>query len=131
DRPTLVSGQGCTVTSEDGRELLAFVSGIGANAFGYQHPVIMQAIQAGLASGLLHISNLYRNQPAIKLAQLLTEVSFADRVFFCNSGGEANEGAFKFARRYARSVGGNDKYEIVALKGSFHGRLFGTLAATD
>jgi acetylornithine/succinyldiaminopimelate/putrescine aminotransferase len=65
------------------------------------------------------------------LAQLLTDSSFADRVFFCNSGGEANEAAFKFARRYAREVVGGEKHEIVALKGSFHGRLFGTLAATD
>ena len=131
DRPTLVAARGCTVIAEDGRELLDFVSGIGVNALGYQHPVIVQAIQAGLAGGLLHTSNLYRNQPAQKLAQLLTELSFADKVFFCNSGGEANEAAFKFARRYARTRVDGDKYEIVALKGSFHGRLFGTLAATD
>jgi predicted acetylornithine/succinylornithine family transaminase len=131
DRPTLVSAHGCLVTAEDGRELLDFVSGIGVNALGYQHPVVMQAIQNGLASGLLHTSNLYRNHPAQQLAQLLTELSFADKVFFCNSGGEANEAAFKFARRYARAQVSGDKYEVVALKGSFHGRLFGTLAATD
>lgn len=131
DRPTLVSARGCTVTTDDGRELLDFVAGIGVNALGYAHPVIEKALQQGLATGLLHTSNLYRNKPAQKLANLLTELSFADRVFFCNSGGEANEGAFKFARRYAREIGGADKHEIVALKGSFHGRLFGTLAATD
>ncbi|HET9438865.1 MAG TPA: acetylornithine/succinylornithine family transaminase [Longimicrobiales bacterium] len=131
DRPLLVSARGCRVTTEDGRELLDFVSGIGVNALGYQHPVIMEAMQAGLTSGLVHASNLYRNQPAQKLARLLTEVSFADKVFFCNSGGEANEAAFKFARRYARERVNGDKHEIVALKGSFHGRLFGTLAATD
>ena len=131
DRPTLVSANGCYITGEDGRELLDFVAGIGVNALGYNHPVIVEAMQAGLATGLLHTSNLFRNHAAQKLAQLLTDASFADRVFFCNSGGEANEAAFKFARRYAREIGGGDKHEIVALKGSFHGRLFGTLAATD
>jgi acetylornithine/N-succinyldiaminopimelate aminotransferase len=131
DRPTLVSARGCYVTDENGRALLDFVAGIGVNALGYGHPVIVEAMQAALATGLQHTSNLFRNQPAQKLAQLLTEISFADRVFFCNSGGEANEAAFKFARRYAREAGHSEKFEIVALKGSFHGRLFGTLAATD
>lgn len=131
DRPTLVSARGCKVTTEDGRELLDFVAGIGVNALGYGHPVITEAINTAIATGLLHTSNLYRNSAAQQLAQLLTERSFADRVFFSNSGGEANEAAFKFARRYAREVGGGEKYEIVALKGSFHGRLFGSLAATD
>ena len=131
DRPTLVGAQGCTVSTDDGRALLDFVSGIGVNALGYAHPVITSAVQSALATGLVHTSNLYRNQPAQQLAQLLTEQSFADKVFFCNSGGEANEAAFKFARRYAREIAGGDKHEIVALKGSFHGRLFGTLAATD
>jgi predicted acetylornithine/succinylornithine family transaminase len=131
DRPMLVSAHGCKVTTEDGRELLDFVSGIGVNALGYGHPVVTQAIAGAVATGLLHTSNLYRNPAAQKLAQLLTERSFADKVFFSNSGGEANEAAFKFARRYAREIGGGDKHEIVALKGSFHGRLFGSLAATD
>jgi predicted acetylornithine/succinylornithine family transaminase len=131
DRPTLVSARGCMVATDDGRELLDFVAGIGVNALGYAHPVIDHAVQTGLATGLLHASNLYRNQPAQKLANLLTELSFADKVFFTNSGGEANEAAFKFARRYAREIANGDKHEIVALKGSFHGRLFGTLAATD
>ena len=103
DRPTLVSAHGCKVTTEDGRELLDFVSGIGVNALGYGHPVISQAIESAVATGLLHTSNLYRNLPAQKLAQLLTEHSFADKVFFSNSGGEANEAAFKFARRWART----------------------------
>ena len=131
DRATLVSGKGCRVTTADGRELLDFVSGIGVNALGYGSDVVARAIASALATGLVHTSNLYRNEPAQKLAQLLTEASFADKVFFCNSGGEANEAAFKFARRYARDIVGGDKYEIVALKGSFHGRLFGSLAATD
>ena len=131
DRPTLVAARGCTVTTEDGRDVLDFVSGIGVNALGYRHPVIENAVQQALATGLLHTSNLYKNQPALKLAQMLVELSFADKVFFSNSGGEANEAAFKFARRYAREVVNGDKHEIVALKGSFHGRLFGSLAATD
>jgi acetylornithine/N-succinyldiaminopimelate aminotransferase len=131
DRPVLASGQGCRVTSEDGRELLDFVSGIGVNALGYSSDVIANAIASVVATGLLHTSNLYRNESAQKLAALLTNASFADKVFFCNSGGEANEAAFKFARRYAREIAGGDKHEVVSLKGSFHGRLFGSLAATD
>ena len=131
DRPVLASGRGCRVTTDDGRELLDFVSGIGVNALGYSSDVIANAIAATVATGLLHTSNLYRNESAQKLAALLTNASFADKVFFCNSGGEANEAAFKFARRYAREIAGGDKHEVVSLKGSFHGRLFGSLAATD
>jgi acetylornithine/succinyldiaminopimelate/putrescine aminotransferase len=82
------------------------------------------------ADGLVHLSNLYETPPAPRLATALVERSFADKVFFCNSGAEANEGAFKFARRWARTVG-EVKHEIVALRGAFHGRLFATLAATD
>ena len=82
------------------------------------------------ADGLIHVSNLYATEPGERLAATLVEKSFADRVFFCNSGAEANEGAFKFARRWARTLG-DAKHEIVALRGAFHGRLFGTLAATD
>lgn len=131
DRPTLVSGQGNRVTTEDGRQLLDFVSGIGVNALGYNSDVVNGAIASALASGLVHTSNLFRNASAQQLAQLLTDASFAEKVFFCNSGGEANEAAFKFARRYAREMAGGEKHEIVSLKGSFHGRLFGSLAATD
>lgn len=131
DRTTLVSGDGCRVTTSDGRVLLDCVSGIGVNALGYNSPIVNSAIAAATATGLLHTSNLYRNEPAQQLAARLVELSFAEKVFFCNSGGEANEAAFKFARRYAREVGGNDKYEVVALKNAFHGRLFGSLAATD
>ena len=131
DRPVLASGQGCRVTADDGRELLDFVSGIGVNALGYSSDVIANAIASVVATGLLHTSNLYRNDSAQKLAALLTNASFADKVFFCNSGGEANEAAFKFARRHAREIAGGEKHEVVSLKGSFHGRLFGSLAATD
>ena len=82
------------------------------------------------AEGLIHTSNLYRTAPGERLAAALVARSFASKVFFCNSGAEANEGAFKFARRWARTQG-EAKHEIIALRGAFHGRLFGTLAATD
>jgi predicted acetylornithine/succinylornithine family transaminase len=131
ERPTLVSGNGCRVRTDDGRELLDFVSGIGVNALGYSSQVVTDAIASAVSTGLLHASNLYRNEAAQQLAAMLTSRSFADKVFFCNSGGEANEAAFKFARRYAREAVGSEKYEVVSLKGSFHGRLFGSLAATD
>src|SRR5687768_18595019 len=87
DRPTLVSANGCTVVTEDGRELLDFVSGIGVNSLGYGHPVITSAIQSAMATGLLHTSDLYRNQPAQKLARLLSEHSFANKVFLTMSDG--------------------------------------------
>jgi acetylornithine/N-succinyldiaminopimelate aminotransferase len=80
---------------------------------------------------VLHTSNLFHTAPGRELAEALVARSFASSVFFCNSGAEANEGAFKFVRRWAREVGGADKNEIIALRGGFHGRLFATLAATD
>jgi predicted acetylornithine/succinylornithine family transaminase len=124
----LVSGEGCWVWADDGTRYLDFVAGIAVNQLGYNHPVIRAAIEQAAQSGLLHTSNLYRTVPAEELAAELVERSFASHVFFCNSGAEANEGAFKFARRWAAHPG---KKEIVALKGSFHGRTFGALAATD
>jgi acetylornithine/succinyldiaminopimelate/putrescine aminotransferase len=84
-----------------------------------------------MESGVLHTSNLYFTAPAGRLAAELARLSSLDKVFFCNSGAEANEGAFKFARRWAREIGGPAKHEIVALRGAFHGRLFASLAATD
>ena len=113
-RPTIVSGHGCRVTTADGRELLDMVSGIGVNALGYGSDIITRAIASALSTGLVHTSNLYRNDASLELAQLLVAASFADKVFFCNSGGEANEAAFKFARRYARQVVDGEKYEIRA-----------------
>lgn len=125
------AGRGSRLITEDGREFLDFVSGIGVNALGYGDPGIAAAIAEVVSSGLLHTSNLYRTLPGERLAAELVDLSFADRVFFCNSGAESNEAAFKFARRWARVSGGPAKHEIVALRGSFHGRLFGSLAATD
>jgi len=123
--PMLVGGHGAELVAEDGTRYLDFVAGIGVNALGYDHPVIRGAIERALGHGLVHVSNLYRTEPGERLAEELVARSFADRAFFCNSGAEANEAAFKFARKWS------GKSEIVAFSGSFHGRLFATLAATD
>lgn len=127
----LVKGAGVRVWDRDGREYLDFTSGIAVNAFGHGDAGIARAMQKALESGLVHTSNLYRTAPAAELSLALARGASLDRVFFCNSGAEANEGAFKFARRWARSVGGAAKHEVLALRGGFAGRLFGTLAATD
>ncbi len=127
----IVRGEGVHVFDAEGRAYLDFVSGIAVNALGYGDDGIRAAIDAALSSGVLHTSNLYHTAPARALANALAERSFASKVFFCNSGAEANEGAFKFARRWALGIGGSAKHEIVALRGSFHGRLFASLAATD
>jgi predicted acetylornithine/succinylornithine family transaminase len=124
-----VDGSGVYLIDATGRRYLDFVSGIAVNALGYADPGLKQALHAA-ADGLVHVSNLYETLPGEQLAAALVERSFADKVFFCNSGAEANEGAFKFARRWSRTKG-DAKHEIVALRGAFHGRLFGTLAATD
>jgi predicted acetylornithine/succinylornithine family transaminase len=125
----LVGGDGVHLIDADGKRYLDFVSGIAVNALGYGDAGLKQALHAA-ADGLIHTSNLYATAPGERLAATLVEKSFADKVFFCNSGAEANEAAFKFARRWARTRG-DAKHEIIALRGSFHGRLFGTLAATD
>src|SRR4051812_2652206 len=124
-----VSGQGVHLIDADGKRYLDFVSGIAVNALGYGDGGLQHALRAA-ADGLIHVSNLYSTAPGEQLARTLADKSFASKVFFCNSGAEANEGAFKFARRWSRTLG-DAKHEIVALRGSFHGRLFGTLAATD
>ncbi|MDR0787104.1 MAG: acetylornithine/succinylornithine family transaminase [Gemmatimonadota bacterium] len=127
----IVGGEGSYLVSAEGKRYLDFTAGIAVNALGYGDPDLAGAIRAALDTGLIHTSNLYRTLPVAELASWLVAHSFADRVFFCNSGAEANEGAFKFARRWARENGGADKYEIVAFRHSFHGRTFGALAATD
>jgi len=127
----LVRGDGVRLYDSDGRAYLDFASGIAVNALGYNDPGVRRAMEEGMASGMLHVSNLFRTAPGERLAEQLVAASFADRVFFCNSGAEANEGAFKFARRWARGIGGPGKHEILSLRGGFHGRLFGTVAATD
>lgn len=127
----LVRGLGVRVFDADDRAYLDFTSGIGVNALGYGDGGIAHAMRDAAACGLLHTSNLYHTRPAAQLAAELARLSSLDRVFFCNSGAEANEGAFKFARRWAREVGGAAKHEILSVRGAFHGRLFATLAATD
>ena len=126
-----VRGEGVELVDTNGKRYLDFASGIAVNALGYGDEGVARAISDALATGLIHTSNLYRTSPGELLAAKLTERSFASRVFFCNSGAEANEGAFKFARKWARKIGTDAKVEIVALRGSFHGRLFASLAATD
>ncbi|HSQ31046.1 MAG TPA: acetylornithine transaminase [Gemmatimonadaceae bacterium] len=126
---SFVAGDGVHLIDADGNRYLDFVSGIAVNALGYGDPGL-RAVMQQAAEGLIHVSNLYSAEPGERLAAALVEQSFASKVFFCNSGGEANEAAFKFARRWGRSLH-ETKHEIVALRGSFHGRLFGTLAATD
>jgi acetylornithine/N-succinyldiaminopimelate aminotransferase len=126
---SFVAGDGVHLIDADGNRYLDFVSGIAVNALGYGDPGLRAAMQQA-AEGLIHVSNLFASEPGERLATALAEKSFASKVFFCNSGGEANEAAFKFARRWGRSLH-ETKHEIVALRGAFHGRLFGTLAATD
>ena len=122
--PVFAAGEGSELIAEDGTRYLDFVAGIAVNALGYNSPVVREAVLRALDSGLIHVSNLYRTEPGERLAAELTK-SFAGQAFFCNSGAEANEGAFKFARKWSK------KTEIVAFSGSFHGRLFASLAATD
>jgi acetylornithine/N-succinyldiaminopimelate aminotransferase len=124
-----VGGEGVYLIDQEGRRYLDFVSGIAVNALGYGDEGLREALHSA-ADGLIHTSNLYRTAPGEELARALIKDSFATKVFFCNSGAEANEGAFKFARRWARERG-VARHEIVSLRGAFHGRLFGTLAVTD
>jgi acetylornithine/N-succinyldiaminopimelate aminotransferase len=127
----LVRGEGARVFDSEGRAYLDGVSGIAVNALGYRDPQVVATIQAA-AEGLIHVSNLYHTQPHALLARSLVESSFADRVFYCNSGAEAVEGALKFARKVAqqRSANGQDKTHIVAFTNSFHGRTMGALSTT-
>jgi acetylornithine/N-succinyldiaminopimelate aminotransferase len=127
----LVGGEGVELIDSNGKRYLDFASGIAVNSLGYGDPGIAKVINEALGAGLIHTSNLYRTVQGEELAAKLVERSFASKVFFCNSGAEANEGAFKFARRWARKVGTDAKVEIIALRGAFHGRLFASLAATD
>jgi predicted acetylornithine/succinylornithine family transaminase len=131
-RPELVleRGEGVWLYDAEGRQYLDGGSGIAVNALGYLNPAIVETIRQA-AEGLLHISNLYHTAPHALLARDLCEASFADRVFFCNSGAEANEGALKFARKWARFKGHADKTEFVAFSGSFHGRTMGALSVTS
>lgn len=122
-------GEGVWLYDEHGKRYLDFTSGISVNNLGHAHPAIVEAISAQ-AARLGHVSNLYLTAPQARLAQKLCELSFADKVYFCNSGAEAVEAAIKFARRYARRVHGEGKTRFLAFRGGFHGRTMGALALT-
>ncbi|MGQ9836831.1 MAG: aspartate aminotransferase family protein [Cyanobacteriota bacterium] len=126
---TLVRGQGCRVWDDQEREYLDFVAGIATCTLGHAHPVWIRALTEQ-AQQLHHISNLYYNLPQAQLAQWLTQHSSADKVFFCNSGAEANEGAIKLARKYAHTVRGIPAPVILTAHASFHGRTLATVTAT-
>ena len=125
----LVRGEGCWVWDEAGSRYLDLVGGIAVVVLGHGHPAPIRAV-AEQSAVLGHASNLSWTEPGVALAERLCSLSGMDRVFFCNSGAEANEAAIKLARRHGREVGGDAKHEIVALEGAFHGRTLGALAAT-
>ena len=122
-------GEGCTLYDQDGKAYTDLFAGIAVNALGYNHPAVTDAIITQAKTGILHTSNLYYVEPQAELAALLCEHTFADRVFFGNSGAEANEGALKLARKYfyAQNSG---RYKIISADHSFHGRTLATVAAT-
>ncbi|MBX9660156.1 MAG: acetylornithine transaminase [Nitrospiraceae bacterium] len=126
---SIVRGRGAKVYDMEGREYIDFVGGIAVNILGHGHPDLVQAIQRQAAQ-LIHVSNLYYTEPQVRLAQMLVDHSCADRVFFCNSGAEANEAAIKLARRYGHEKHGANRFEIITMKNSFHGRTMATLTAT-
>lgn len=121
----MVSGAGCKLTDANGKEYVDFLSGIAVCALGHSHPRVSEAICAQ-AQKLVHVSNLYYTEPQIELAELIVSHSFGDKVFFCNSGAEANEAAIKLARIHSPK----GRYKIISLAGSFHGRTLATVAAT-
>ena len=125
----LTKGSGCTLYDTDGRSYTDFVAGIAVCNLGHAHPAITGAL-ASQAQTLWHVSNLYYTLPQVELAAWLVENSFADRVFFCNSGAEANEAAIKLARKYYKERGENQRFRIIAMEQSFHGRTMATLSAT-
>ncbi len=122
-----VRGQGSRVWDQSGRELIDFAGGIAVNVLGHCHPALVGALTEQ-ANTLWHVSNVFTNEPALRLAKKLVEATFAERVFFCNSGAEANEAAFKLARRVAHDRFGADKHEIIAATNSFHGRTLFTVS---
>jgi acetylornithine aminotransferase/acetylornithine/N-succinyldiaminopimelate aminotransferase len=124
-RTVFVKGQGCVLEDADGQKYLDFLAGIAVCSLGHCHPEVTRAI-CEQAAKLVHVSNLFHTQPQTELAELLVAHSFADRVFFGNSGAEANEAAIKLARKHS----GGDRFEIISLAGSFHGRTLATVAAT-
>ena len=125
---TFVKGRGTKLWDDTGKEYLDLVSGIGVANVGHCHPMVIDAIKNQVET-LMHVSNLFYTEPQLELAKKMAEISFGDRCFFGNSGAEANEGAIKLARRYAK-IKGRNAYEIITALRSFHGRTMKTLAAT-
>ncbi|MEE3636252.1 bifunctional succinylornithine transaminase/acetylornithine transaminase [Pseudomonas sp. FFUP_PS_473] len=122
-----VRGAGSRVWDQAGRELIDFAGGIAVNVLGHAHPALVAALTEQ-AQKLWHVSNVFTNEPALRLARKLVDATFADRAFFCNSGAEANEAAFKLARRVAHDRFGPEKNEIIATVNSFHGRTLFTVS---
>ena len=122
-----VRGAGSRLWDQEGREYIDFAGGIAVNALGHCHPVLVEALKEQ-ADRLWHLSNVYTNEPALKLAKSLVERTFADKVYLCSSGGEANEAALKLARRYAHDTFGEHKDKIISFRQSFHGRTFFTVS---
>ena len=123
-----VRGEGSRVWDQDGRMYIDFGSGVAVTALGHCHPVMVKAITEQ-ANRLWHVSNWYTNEPALRLAKRLTDSTFAERVFFCNSGAEANEAALKLARRYAHDRYNAEKVRVISTLNSFHGRTLFTVTA--
>ncbi|OIQ25409.1 aspartate aminotransferase family protein [uncultured Vibrio sp.] len=121
-----VKGQGARVWDQDGQEYIDFAGGIAVSCLGHCHPAMVNALTEQ-GNKIWHLSNVMTNEPALRLAKTLTEVSFAEKVFFANSGAEANEAALKLARRWAADVHGEEKSEIIAFQQGFHGRTFFTV----
>ncbi|MBD9414899.1 aspartate aminotransferase family protein [Pseudomonas sp. PDM16] len=122
-----VRGLGSRVWDQSGRELVDFAGGIAVNVLGHCHPALVKALTEQ-ANTLWHVSNVFTNEPTLRLAKKLVDATFAERVFFCNSGAEANEAAFKLARRVAHDRFGPEKYEIISALNSFHGRTLFTVS---
>ncbi|EHR41637.1 aspartate aminotransferase family protein [Alishewanella jeotgali] len=121
-----VKGQGARVWDQEGREYIDFAGGIAVSSLGHCHPALVNALKTQ-ADKLWHLSNVLTNEPALRLAKKLVEQTFAEKVYFCNSGAEANEAAFKLARRWALDTHGEHKNEIISFAKSFHGRTFFTV----
>jgi predicted acetylornithine/succinylornithine family transaminase len=125
---TLVRGHGVWVEDSDGRELLDLVAGIAVNVLGHAHPALLNALH-DQAERMIHTSNLYYTEPQVELGEMLVASAFPSRVFFCNSGAEANEGAIKLARKWG-AMHKDGASQIVCAEGAFHGRTLGALTAT-
>ncbi len=124
-----VAGEGCWLTDIDGKKYLDFLAGVAVNNLGHCHPKVVAALQ-DQAGKLLHCSNYFHIPQQIELAEILCKHSFADRVFFCNSGAEANEAALKLVRKFSTDKYGDNRFEIITAQGSFHGRTIATISAT-